>query len=204
MRILLVCAVAGMAMTSAAAQGRGPAQPAPDEALVIIDIQNFYFEGGQLPLTNPVEAAAEARRVLDRYRSLHLPVIHVRHMPAKGPANDQYLIHASVTPLPGEKVIIKHYANAFRDTELLDYLKQAGIRKLVICGMQTQMCVEATARAAADLGFDVTVVADACATRPLEYGGTSVPAAQVHAAALATLKGTYAKVVTTDELLKAK
>jgi nicotinamidase-related amidase len=69
--------------------------------------------------------------------------------------------------------------------------------------MQTQMCVEAATRAAADLGFQVTVVHDACASRPLAFGGLEVPAAQVHAAALAAMKGTYAAVVSTDELLGA-
>jgi nicotinamidase-related amidase len=67
--------------------------------------------------------------------------------------------------------------------------------------MQTHMCVEAATRAAADLGFQVTVVADACATRPLAFGGVEVPAAQVHAAALAAMSGTYARVVTTEGLL---
>jgi nicotinamidase-related amidase len=177
------------------------ARPQVDQALVIIDIQNFYFEGGLLPLTGSVEAAGQARKVLERFRELHLPIVHVRHLPKNTAEGEQYQIRAEVKPLAGEKVIIKHYANSFRETDLLDWLRQHAIKRLVIVGMQTQMCVEATARAAADLGFDVTVVSDACATHPLEFGTTKVPAAQVHAVALATLKGTYATVVTTDELL---
>jgi nicotinamidase-related amidase len=204
MRPALPLIVCTLLASSAMAQGGTPMPPRPDEALIIIDIQNFYFEGGLVPLTGSVEAAKQARRVLDAYRAKRLPIVHVRHVPKSGAETDQYKIRAEVAPLPGEKVIAKQYANSFRDTDLLDYLRQNGIRKLVICGMQTHMCVEAAARAAADLGFDVTVVADACATRPLEYGGTTVPAPQVHAAALAALKGTYAKVVGTDELLKEK
>ncbi len=175
-----------------------------DQALLIIDIQNFYFEGGSVPLTGPVEAARQARRVLDRFREQRQPVIHVRHMPASGPATGQYTIRPEVAPLPGEKVVEKRYANSFRDTQLLEVLRGLGVKRLVIVGMQTHMCVEAAARAAADLGFDVTVVADACATRPLEYGGVKVPADQVHASTLAALKGTYATIVTTDELLSAR
>ena len=64
------------------------------------------------------------------------------------------------------------------------------------------MCVEAATRAAADLGFEVTVIHDACATRALAFDGVEVPAAQVHAAALAAMNGTYARVVSTDALLK--
>ena len=179
-------------------------QATADQALIIIDIQNFYFEGGSVPLTGPVEAAKHARRVLDRFRERRLPVIHVRHVPASGTVTDQYAIRPEVAPLPGEKVVEKRYANSFRDTPLLELLRGLGVKRLVIVGMQTQMCVEAAARAAADLGFDVTVVADACATRSLEYGGVRVPADQVHASTLAALKGTYAKIVTTDELLNAR
>jgi nicotinamidase-related amidase len=187
-----------------AAQGDGTMQANADQALLIIDIQNFYFEGGSLPLTGPVEAAKQARRVLDRFRERRMPVIHVRHVPASGPAAEQYAIRPEVAPLPGEKVVEKRYANSFRDTPLLELLRGLGVKRLVIVGMQTHMCVEAAARAAADLGFEVTVVADACATRPLEYGGVKVPADQVHAATLAALKGTYAKIVTADELLNAR
>jgi nicotinamidase-related amidase len=204
MRPVLLTIICALLASPAVAQGGSSMPPRPDEALLVIDIQNFYFEGGLVPLTGSVEAARQARRVLDAYREKRLPIVHVRHVPRSGAETDQYKIRTEVAPLPGEKVIAKQSANSFRETELLEYLRQNGIRKLVILGMQTHMCVEAAARAAADLGFDVTVVADACATRPLEYGGTTVPAAQVHAAALAALKGTYAKVVTAAEILKEK
>jgi nicotinamidase-related amidase len=193
-----------LAVPAGAAQGGAPMQANADQALLIIDIQNFYFEGGTLPLTGPVEAAKQARRVLDRFRERRQPIIHVRHMPASGPATEQYSIRSEVAPLPGEKVVEKRYANSFRDTPLLEMLRGLGVKRLVIVGMQTHMCVEAAARAAADLGFEVTVVADACATRPLEYGGVKVPSDQVHAATLAALKGAYAKIVTADELLNTR
>ena len=68
--------------------------------------------------------------------------------------------------------------------------------------MQTHMCVEAASRAAADLGFEVVVVSDACATRPLEFGGQTVPADMVHATALAAIKGSYGRVITVEEWLR--
>ena len=202
--VMMCGAGVAFAAPAGAGQGGAPLQANADQALLIIDIQNFYFEGGSLPLTGPVEAARQARRVLDRFRERRQPVIHVRHMPASGPATEQYAIRPEVAPLPGEKVVEKRYANSFRDTQLLEVLRGLGVKRVVIVGMQTHMCVEAAARAAADLGFEVTVVADACATRPLEYGGVQVPAAQVHASTLAALKGTYAKIVTADELLNAR
>jgi nicotinamidase-related amidase len=197
--LLLALAVGAPGAASAANGGR--------TALLVIDIQNFYFPGGKLPLDGPEAASRNARRLLDAFRAHGWPVIHVQHLP-KGQAepspasgDPQYRIRENVLPVAGETVIGKHYANAFRDTDLLRVLRARGITALVICGMQTHMCVEAAARAAADLGFDVTVVDDACATRTLAFDGVEVPARLVHAAALAAMQGTYATVVSTDEWL---
>jgi nicotinamidase-related amidase len=79
-------------------------------------------------------------------------------------------------------------------------LERLGVKNLVVAGMMTHMCVDATVRHAADLGYKVTLAGDACATRAQSYGGESVPARQVHAAFLAALNGFYAKVVRADEL----
>ncbi|MEW6364791.1 MAG: isochorismatase family protein [Acidobacteriota bacterium] len=126
--------------------------PAPEPALVIIDIQNFYFESGLLPLAGSVEASLKAKTVLEKFRAKGLPVIHIRHESKKaveeGRTNDpQHAIHPNEAPIAGEKVITKHYANSFRETELIEYLREKQIHRLVLCGMQTHMCLEATARA---------------------------------------------------------
>ena len=73
--------------------------------------------------------------------------------------------------------------------------------ELVVIGAMSHMCIEATSRAAADFGYPVTVAHDACATMNLEFGGTAVTAAQVHAASMAALGFGYASVTTTDQLL---
>jgi nicotinamidase-related amidase len=109
-------------------------------------------------------------------------------------------VHKNVAPLPGEKVITKKEANSFNGTDLQDYLKSLKIKRLVICGMQTQMCVEATTRAAYDFGFTCLVVQDACAARNLKYGDRTVVAADVHASTLAILNGYYARVIDCKEL----
>jgi len=165
-------------------------------ALLIIDIQDFYFPGGSLPLYGPEKASGEARKVLDAFRNLDMLVVHVRHQASRGGE-----IHEDVTPLEGEKVITKTEVNAFNGTGLLEYLRQNHIESLVILGMQTHMCLEAATRAAHDYGFQCTVIADACATRDLEFGERLVPAPDVHASTLNTLNGTYARVVTADEFL---
>ncbi len=97
--------------------------------------------------------------------------------------------------------MVKHFPNAFRETRLSALLKDLGAKTLVIAGMQTHMCVEAGARAGADLGFDIVIVDDACATRDLTFRETTVPAALVHAAVLAALNGSYARILTAAGLL---
>lgn len=167
----------------------------PKTALLIIDIQNFYFAGGSSELVNPVPASLNAQKLLLNFRETNQLVIHVMHGNGKGAE-----IQSNVTPLPGEKIIVKKEVNSFLHTDLLDFLNQNGIKKLVICGMQTNMCLEGATRAASDLGFECTVIHDACAAKNQTFNGITVKAGDVHAVALATLKA-YAKVLSTDEYL---
>ena len=97
-------------------------------------------------------------------------------------------------------MLSKAAPNGFVGTSLEADLRAAGAEEVVVCGMMTSMCVDATVRAAADLGFTVTVAHDACATMPLSFGGVDVPAPSVHAAFLAALADGYASVVPTDDL----
>jgi nicotinamidase-related amidase len=157
-------------------------------ALLIIDIQDFYFPGGRIPLVNPEAASEKVAAVLQLFRSQNLPVIHIQH-------TGGVPIHKNVAPLEGEKVITKKEANGFNGTDLLNYLMTLKVKRLVICGMQTQMCVEATTRAAYDLGFRCIVVEDACATRNLKYGRRTIFATDVQACALTIMNGYYASII---------
>jgi len=174
-------------------------------ALIVIDIQNDYFSGGSMELVGSEQAAANAARLLARFRAQGWPLVHIQHLMARPgatfllPGTPGAEIHPAVAPLAGEPVVQKHFPNSFRDTGLLDVLKQAGAHELVICGMMTSMCVDATVRAAFDLGFPCMVVHDACATRDLAFGGETIPARQVHGAFLAALGAVYARIAATDE-----
>jgi nicotinamidase-related amidase len=187
---LLLAVCAALALPAAASDA--------EVALLIIDIQDFYFSGGKVPLANPEEAAANAVKVLAAFREAGLPVVHVRHDFEPGGS-----IHQSVAPIDGEAVFTKTEVSCFNGTNVLAHLQDLGVKKLVIVGMQTHMCLEAATRAAHDLGFEVTVVGDACATRDLTYGDRTVPAADVHASTLATLNVTYATVVDTKTFLES-
>ena len=162
-------------------------------ALLIIDEQEFYFPGGMVPLVDPEAASEKTAVVLKLFREQNLPVIHIQH--AGGTP-----IHKNVAPQPGEKVITKREANGFNGTDLLSFLMSLKIRRIVICGMQTQMCVEATTRAAYDFGFKCIVVEDACTTRNLKYGRRTFFANDVQACALTIMNGYYAKVVQSADL----
>ena len=169
---------------------------AQKKVLLLIDIQDFYFPGGKSALVEPEKAAANAAKLLLYFRDENLPVIHVRHNSEPGGR-----INEVVKPLPDEKVFSKDAVNCFLGTGLNDYLKSVKADTLVICGMQTHMCVEAATRAGSDLGYKCILVHDACATKDLKFGDYLIRSSDVHYSTLATLRS-YARVVTTDEFLK--
>ncbi|MFB6456831.1 cysteine hydrolase family protein [Chitinophaga sp. Hz27] len=180
-------------------------------ALLIIDVQNDYFDGGAHTLVNPMPAAEQASRVLAAARSRQMPVVHIQHIAINEgadfflPDTNGAAIHPLVRPAASEAVIIKHYPNSFRETQLLEYLRANEVSTLVICGMMTDVCVDATVRAAMDAGFTTTVIGNACATRDRELYGNTVAAATVQEAYLAgmtALGGLYAQVITAAEFTK--
>jgi len=178
------------------------------QALIIIDIQNDYFPGGKWALEGADQAADNAARLLAAARQRGDLVVHVRHefdsadAPFFAPESPGAAIHPKVQPLQDEPVVLKHKVNAFLGTNLKQTLDEHGVEALTIAGSMSHMCIDAATRAAADLGYEVTVAHDACATLPLEFNGKQVPAAQVHDSAMAALAFAYAKVVKTDDLMK--
>lgn len=176
------------------------------QALLIVDIQNDYFAGGKMELEGSEAASRSAGELLATFRERRMPVIHVQHVSARPgatfflPDTEGVRIHANVAPAGQETVIQKQFPNSFRDTKLLEHLRQLEIQELVIAGMMTHMCVDATTRAASDLGFACFLAHDACATRSLSFGGTTVSAEHVHCSFLAALSGAYATVRSAKEL----
>ena len=160
-------------------------------ALLIVDIQNFYFPGDGPGLVGAEKASANAKEILEIFREKAQLVVHVRHKSNKG-----FEIHKNVAPIASEKVITKEEVNSFQGTDLLEYLKSNNISRLVIIGMQTQMCVEAAIRAAHDFGFECIIIHDACATRDVRFMDQTVKAEEVQTCILATITdGGYGKVI---------
>ncbi|MFT4233075.1 MAG: cysteine hydrolase family protein [Leucobacter sp.] len=178
-----------------------------NRALLIIDIQNDYFPGGAYPLAGADEAAGAASRVLAAFRAVGDPVIHVQHVwdapdaPFMRPGTRGIEIHEAVAPVGGEPVLRKEQPNAFLGTDLERRLAEIAPDELVVVGMMTSMCVDSTVRAAAERGFSVRLLHDACAAPDLEFGGVSVPGAAVHAAFVAALADGFATAGSVDEYL---
>jgi len=174
-----------------------------DKALVVIDLQRDYFPGGKFVLPGIERVAVHAGALIDLFRAHGLPVIHVRHLERdaavgfllEGTPGSE--IEPRVAPAGQDLLITKNWPNAFRDTTLAKILHVLGAGELVFCGAMSNMCVDATVRAAFDLGFRCVVIDDACAACDLEFNGVTIPSTYVQGAFMGALASAYGEVLDT-------
>ncbi|MDH6707912.1 nicotinamidase-related amidase [Kitasatospora sp. MAA19] len=166
--------------------------------LILIDYQNTYTRG-VMELEGWREALDAAAALLARAREAGAEVIHVINDGGAGTPYDIRAeigqIHPAVAAAEGEPVVVKQAPDAFVGTDLGALLDEAGHKDVVVAGFMTHMCVAFTTAGAFLRGNRPTVVADACATRPLPSTDAQVSAAQLHAGALATIGDLYGVVV---------
>ncbi|MFZ6750559.1 cysteine hydrolase family protein [Undibacterium sp. Ren11W] len=175
-------------------------------ALIIIDMQQGMTES-RLGARNMPEAEDHIAQLLATWRSLDLPIVHVRHMSRSpdsvfwpGQAGAQ--IQSRFTPLVNEYVMEKNVTDAFCNSGLERWLHGRGISSLVMVGVATNYSVEASARSAACLGFKLVVVSDACFTFDrVDCNGGLQSAEQIHQMSLSNLQGEYAELMLTADLL---
>lgn len=181
---------------------------APAGALLLIDFQRGFDHPRWGARNNP-QAEANALRLLAGFRAVGAPVVHVRHLsteagsPLSGAGAE---LKEGFEPAPGEPLIEKSVNSAFIGTDLETRLRADGIARLTICGLTTPHCVSTTTRMAANLGWPVALVHDACAAFALNAdtsfdGGSSFTPEEIHRAALSHLHGEFAEVVATDTVL---
>lgn len=179
------------------------------KALILIDIQQGFdqidYWGGN---RNNLDAEHKAAALLTFFRQKNWPVHHVQHCstnpksPLK-PGTPGNEIHPFVAPLASEPVYTKDVNSAFIGTTLEQVLKDAGTLDLVMAGLTTDHCVSTSVRMAANLGFKVTLIEDACATfDKLDRQGKRYEAQLIHDTAIASLNDEFAQILTLDELLK--
>ncbi|PZD72170.1 Streptothricin hydrolase [Acaryochloris thomasi RCC1774] len=175
--------------------------------LIVIDVQNDYFKGGSMELVAMDKAASNCKRLLNAFRTEQAPLFYIQHISTQdhptffAPNTPGCRIHNSIQPQEREVVLIKHYPNSFRETDLNAHLQKAGVEEVVVCGAMSQMCVDSTTRAAFDLGYKCHVISDACATKDLEFDGQLVKASEVQAAFMAALRAPFAQISSTDQFL---
>lgn len=178
----------------------------PCTALLLIDVQ----EGFKAPIwgkRNNPNAEQNIKTILEKFRNMEFPVVHVQHLSTNPysplrPGQEGANFMAEANPLQGERVFQKQVNSAFVGTDLDAYLRDENIRSLVMVGFTSDHCVSTSARMGANLGFEVTVISDATVT--FERQGSSgeiFPAELVHEVNLASLRGEFATVITTADII---
>lgn len=179
-----------------------------DAVLMVVDMQAAIDDPRWGALNNP-QAEANIAALLAAWREGGLPVLHVRH-DSPEPASPYragtagHAFKPCAAPLAGEPVFGKETTSAFSDGRLDATLTRLGLTCLVLCGVLTQNSVEASARAAGDLGYRVFLVEDACrASAKTDLRGRRWSAEEAHALSLAHLEGEYARIVATRPAIEA-
>ncbi len=134
--------------------------------LLVVDVQNAMFEAEE-PIYQGKEVTQRIAGLMEQARQADVPVIFIRHTEAEGPfveGNPSWQIHQAVAPQPGESVFQKETPDSFENTQLNTHLQKIGVDRLVIVGMQTDYCIDATSRRAAELGYRPILASDAHTT----------------------------------------
>ncbi|WP_274655386.1 cysteine hydrolase family protein [Paenibacillus humicola] len=136
-------------------------------ALLVVDVQQGMFMEAY-PVYDGDGLLERIRGLIAKARASHVPVIYVQHNEGEGEPLETntsgWEIHSSIAPAPGETIIQKRSPDAFHDTNLQEELAARGIERLVLTGMATDYCIDATCRGAIRLGYQTIVVEDAHST----------------------------------------
>jgi len=173
---------------------------------MVIDVQQAIDDPSWGRRNNP-QAEENIARLIDAWRHTERRLIHVQHHSREPqstyrPGQPGCEFKACARPAAGETVVTKHETSAFIGTDLEQLLCDGGNQVVVIAGVITNNSVEATARMAGNLGFEVYVVEDAMFTFDRKaLDGSLHRAEDVHAHSLANLQGEYGRVVNTEYVL---
>ncbi|MCX7708367.1 MAG: isochorismatase family protein [Clostridia bacterium] len=167
-------------------------------ALLVIDIQNFYFDKEQKPAEHLIPAV---QKVLQKCRENHVPVIHVRHIWGDNDKDPIFDFWHETLPLEGEKVITKRTPGSFFGTELEQVLKELKVENLIITGMKTNHCCDTTTREAAARGYKVTIINEGVGTFDIVgIDGQPIKRELIQYVVLSVLRG-FGECMSIDEFM---
>ncbi len=127
----------------------------PKTAMLVVDMQNALILEHPYDEKRLIKTISQMEKIC---RDKGIEVIFIRHEDnTLVPGENGFEIYSQVAPKSGEKIINKKYNSAFRKTGLQEYLKEQGVERLIVTGMQTDFCVDATIKVAFELGYDVIV-----------------------------------------------
>lgn len=179
-----------------------------NNALLVIDMQKGFDDPSWGVRNNP-HAEANGMKVLNHWRALARPVFIVRHdslSPESSlrPGQAGNDLKPGFAPAGDDRLVTKHVNSAFIGTYLETQLRRAGMTAVTLFGLTTDQCVSTTARMASNLGFATTLVEDACACfAQTSFHGDVVSADVLHMAHVTTLLTEFARVVTTEDVLRS-
>lgn len=163
--------------------------------LLVVDVQQALVDA--LPAARREELLSTLACLIARARVAGTPVVYVRHEDEELVAGTPpWEIAGAIAPHAGDPSVTKRFRDAFRETDLRQVLDGFAADHLVVCGMQTEFCIDATIREAERRGYDVTLVADGHATYAVDGASEQQIRAQVHRVA----RGSVARIVPSDAL----
>ena len=129
-----------------------------DTVLLVVDVQKGLID--EHPYREN-ELLEDISKLTQRARANGVEVVYVRHGEDDPnglfPGSPAWQVHPAIAPLEGERVFDKRFSSAFKDTGLDEYLQGRGVKTLVVAGMQTEYCIDATIKSAFERGYKVTM-----------------------------------------------
>ncbi|ELY2041648.1 cysteine hydrolase [Enterobacter cloacae complex sp. RIVM_C039474] len=189
---------------------------ASETALIVVDIQNEYYAGqdfrGRMVIPDGADVLLKNKKLVEYAHQKGMPVYFVRHITKNNPQQNGTPLfaensvfaqfHKDLQPIAQDTIITKETPSAFVGTDLDARLKKQGIKKVIVAGLMTHMCISSTARDAVPLGYSVIIPEDATATRDLDDGkGGVVDHDTLQRAALAGVADVFAEIMTTDQVM---
>ncbi len=143
------------------------------QALIVIDIQNDYFEDGKYPLYQPEATTEKALIAMKAANEKDIPIIHIQHLVSPDLGEGLFFyensegaqIHKKImAAAPNSTVIAKRHADCFEKTNLEELLQELEIEEIVLIGMMTHNCVTHTALSPAAIKYNPKVIEECCCT----------------------------------------